>query len=166
LLVLCGLILPAGSALALDPHKADILRLRLGMTEPEVLAQLAEQGIVLGGSQAPCTEGAEPRCQRQLVARTRDGALTIEFAARTPAVQPTTQRIRYRLQGRALGEATLVRGAMLDRFGPATSQEPLAWCIPQPDDPGCAATRPRLTFEFINNYTSLLSLIEGEPSPH
>ncbi len=146
------LILCIAPALALDPRDLDILRLRLGMGETEVIAHLAEQGITAVQRQPnrACTGDAAPWCRTVITARTRDGSLAIELADPVPAASSAeswVSSILYRLDGRGPNESEMIRMSVLNRFGPPNSLRPMTWCE-RPDPTGaCPANRPHLTFE-------------------
>lgn len=146
------LILGIAPAAALDPRDLDILRIRLGMSEVEVIAHLAEQGIT-GVQRQPnraCTGDAAPWCRMMIVARTRDGSLTIELADPMPAAASAdawVSSIQYRLDGRGPNELEMIRMAVLDRFGQPSSLQPMTWCE-RPNSTGtCPPNRPHLVFE-------------------
>jgi hypothetical protein len=142
-------IMPAA---ALDPRDLDILRIRLGMGETAVSAHLAEQGITSVQRQAnrACPVDAIAWCRTVIVARTRDGSLTIELADPMPGAvltEPWVSSILYRLDGRGPNESEMIRMSVLGRFGQPSSLRPMTWCE-QPDPTGaCPANRPHLVFE-------------------
>ena len=114
-------------AWALDPTIVDILRLRLGMTAPAVLAHLAEQGIVdrhVQRKDGICTAEPRRRCSASIVATTKDGILTIDFAEATD----TAATIQYQFTGRGVGEPAMIRESTLNRFGPPDAPASTSWC--------------------------------------
>jgi hypothetical protein len=159
LTAICGSILlfSAVSAVAFNPRGVDILTLRLGMSVDDAIARLHAQGIPSAQIQrfsAPCVDEPLRLCVAKIVARTKDGELTIELTE-------LVRNIAYRFYGRAVGEAQMIRRAVLDRFGPPTSREPLTWCDPPNGSALCEAHRPRLTFVPEPDGGGTLSLVAG-----
>ncbi|HEY1934366.1 MAG TPA: hypothetical protein VGG99_20345, partial [Acetobacteraceae bacterium] len=122
LLAAGGMLLAVSSAVAFDPLKTDILHLRLGMTEADVVAILARQGIAGAGLQREvraCARHSPALCVALIQARTGDGRLTISFgSANVETGQPAVVAIHYWLDGRQPGEPAMIRTSVLDRFGP------------------------------------------------
>jgi hypothetical protein len=80
-------MLAVGNSKAFDAAGADIIGLRLGMPEAEILARLAGQGFSV------------TRSQGSLMTTTRDGRLTVDLGADRGAWQ-----IRYAFAARHPGE--------------------------------------------------------------
>ena len=121
--------LAATPALSFDPAGADIIGLRLGMTEPEVADRLMSQGFTV--TRAP---GA-------VMANTMDGRLT---AAITPERGVTD--IRYVFHGRGAGAPAKIREAIMIRFGDPDQATPPTWCRSVGPDNTCPANEASLTF--------------------
>ncbi len=135
---------------ATDPLKVDILLLRLGMREEEVLQHLARQG-------APVTQGpGTTDGGTALLARTRDGRLRIELS---PSGE--TREITYFFMGHGPNEANLVRGSVLDRFGRPATEAPLTWCRAPAADGLCPPDQPRLSFRAGAGQAGVLTLTAG-----
>jgi hypothetical protein len=134
---------------AFDPLRADILTLRLGMTEVEVVGHLAAQGLVV-------TRGARcdaPDCPPSIEARTRDGTLLIDFAS-----GGRVRRIANTFTGRGVNEDVIIRSAVVDHFGPPSAEAPLAWCRGPLLDGQCPLDQARLVFEPGTGVRGILTL--------
>ena len=114
---------------ALDPARAEILTLRLGMTRAEVIANLTAQGTRIAPGDGP------------IEARTKDGELRI-------GLEPGghVREIVYRFTGRGPNEAAAVREAVLEQFGIPSNETPLSWCRATRTDGSCPPGDPILTF--------------------
>src|SRR4051794_12011660 len=162
------LLLLAGRSEAFDAGSIDILTLRLGQSEDEVVARLADQGIGEARMQRQrhaCPHDPAASCLTAIQARTRDGMLTISFgnpASRTASEDVSVHRIEYRLSGKGAGEPDMIRASVLNRFGEPSWRQPLAWCGRAARATGCPADQPRLTFEAGPGVSSLLPLTAGE----
>lgn len=162
-----ALALIADPAAGFNARDADILKLRLGMGETEVIERLQYQGITgtaLLQRGRVCPDRVGAACLTTIVARTGDGVLTIELADPLPEMVPSEPWVRsilYRLEGRLPGEPEMIRAAVLEHFGEPSSRQPLAWC----EHPGptglCAADRPRLSLEPGPGTATLLLLTIG-----
>ena len=131
----------------------------MSMVSARAFAALRAQGIAGAASQqrlAPCRDDPTRQCVAQIVARTKDGVPTIEFADQVHA-------IAYRFNGKAAGEANIIRGAVLERFGPPTFLEPPTWCEPPNGSARCRADGPRLEYSASSGGGGTLSLIGGGP---
>jgi hypothetical protein len=121
--------LATGSASAIDATSVDIIGLRLGMQEPEIVAQLAHQGYKISH-----TPGA-------IAATTKDGQLQI---ALTP--QRGVTEIRYVFNGYAVGESEMLHQAILTRFGNPNQATPPTWCRSVGANGICPGNQPSLRF--------------------
>jgi hypothetical protein len=119
--------LPAG---AFDAAGADIIGLRLGMPEADVVAGLKQQGFPIA------------RDHGALTARTRDGTLTIDLTG-----DRGVRQIRYILAGRAGGEQEKIGISMIDRFGTPDQAKPMAWCRAIGRDGFCPEDGASLTYQ-------------------
>lgn len=160
--VLCGLLV-GGPSVALaqgfDPGRVDILTLRLGMSRAEAMSGLLAQGIAATEIKqflGSCQDDASRPCTVRIVARTKDGELTISFGDRV-------QGIAYQLNGKAVGEPQMIRGAVLERFGRPTTDDPMTWCNPPNGSALCQADRPRLIYKTAPKGGGTLSLLAGSP---
>jgi hypothetical protein len=142
------LLWPLRPAWALDPAAADILTLRLGMTDAEVITRLDTQGARIA------RDGGTIR------ARTKDGDLRVAFDD-----GGRVSRIVYAFTGHGLNEAAAVREAVIERFGTPVAEAPLAWCRRPARDGACPADAPRLVFEqgAGQGPIGLLTLTAAEP---
>lgn len=151
-------------ATALNPREADILGLRLGMPQSEVVARLQAQGITrisLQEDQAHCLGPAEDSCLDRITAPTRDGVLTIRFVARSGGAEPAAWSIAYTLAGRLPGEPEIIRKAVLDHFGqPTSASDPEVWCAEAAGSQCSPADQPQITFHQGPGTTSTISLID------
>ncbi len=111
------MVVTASPAWAIDASGADILGLRLGMSEQDVTAQLAHQEF-------PATTLPD-RCKENdvclVTAETRDGWLRITLSGRAGARQ-----LEYVFRGHGHGEPQKIQAAMTDRFGDPNQQTPMA----------------------------------------
>ena len=123
-----AIALVALTAAAFDPQGADVIGLRLGMPEAEVVAALGRQGF------------AAARDHDALVARTRDGTLTIGL------IDGRVGEIRYEFQGRGTGEADKIATSILDRFGSPNQANPMGWCRANGSDGKCPPQAASLIF--------------------
>ena len=120
----------APSAGAFDAAGADIIGLRLGMPEADVVAGLRQQGFPTA------------RDRGALTARTRDGTLTIDLTG-----DRGVRQIRYILAGRASGEQEKIGTSMIDRFGTPDQAKPMAWCRAVGRDGFCPEDGASLTYQ-------------------
>ena len=127
--VAMAILLPVTPGKALDATGTDIIGLRLGMPERQIVAVLQHQGFAVA------------RDHGALTARTRDGQLTIDLAA-----NGAVRQIRYVFTGHGAGEPQTIRASMLDRFGPPDQAIPMAWCQAARPNGTCPASRASLTF--------------------
>ncbi len=153
----------ASPAAAFDPRGVDILTLRLGMHEPQVIERLDRQGYLndrLVRHRVPCPAPAGGTCLATITARTMDGLLTIAFSANSPGAEVVT-RITYTLDARKPGEPEAIESAVLDRYGPPTSASPMAWCDRTGLTGACPPDRARLSFEAGDGVSRVLTLAEA-----
>jgi hypothetical protein len=129
-MVTITVMLAAAPAGAFDAAGADIIGLRLGMPEADVVAGLRQQGFSIG------------RDHGALTARTRDGNLTIDLAG-----DQGVRQIRYVLASRASGEQEKIGGSIIDRFGMPDQAKPMAWCRAVGRDGFCPEDGASLTFQ-------------------
>jgi hypothetical protein len=142
------LLLIACTALAFDPSAVDILTLRLGMTELQVIERLNAQGYVdpqLRRIDRPCPGHAAARCLAEIVARTRDGWLAIGFVGRTAGTE-VVDRIAYTFDARRPGEPDAIEASVLNRYGPPTIRQPMTWCDRLAAADRCSPNVARLSF--------------------
>jgi hypothetical protein len=125
-----ALLLPINPVWAFDPAAAEILTLRLGMTETEVITHLDTQGVKIA------------RADGALNGRTKDGALRVAFDG-----DGRVRQIAYTFTGRAPNEAAAVQDAVIERFGAPATGTPLSWCRSLGRDGVCPSDAPRLVFE-------------------
>lgn len=152
------------AAATLDPREVDILGLRLGMTEAEIVARLASQGIArisIQEEHGRCLGATPDICIDRMLAPTRDGTLLIRFAAQPHAGEAAAWSIAYTLAGRMPGEPEIIRNAVLDRFGkPSIATDPLVWCA-NTAGAGCSpADQPQITFHRGPGTASTLTLVD------
>jgi hypothetical protein len=121
-------LLAAAPVYAFDVAQADIIGLRLGMSDSDVEATLRRQGF-----------GAN-RTKGVLQAKTRDGLLTIEQAERYGVSQ-----IRYVFRG-GNKEAEMIERSLIDHFGPPQRPKPLTWCQLLERDNVCRRDAASLTY--------------------
>jgi hypothetical protein len=124
------LALAASPGQAYDASRAEIIGLRLDMLDTEVLMTMRRQGFAVTHD-----HGA-------LVARTRDGQLTVDLTD-TQAVR----RIRYVFTNNGVGETQKIEESILDRFGPPDQMKPMGWCLALSRDGRCAEDGPSLIFQ-------------------
>ncbi len=121
--------LAATPARSFDPAGADIIGLRLGMTEPDVAGQLTRQGF------------AVTRAPGSIAANTMDGHLTASISPERGVTD-----IRYVFFGRGAGAPAKIREAIMVRFGDPDQADPPAWCREKSQDGTCPATDALLSF--------------------
>jgi hypothetical protein len=117
--------LAAGPVHAFEAAGADIIGLRLGMSESDVAAELASQGYAMNLSQGVISS------------ETKDGRLRVMLSSQRKVVE-----IVYVFYGRGVGGPARVRDAITTRFGDPNQATPRGaerW-----DEMGCVRrTRPR-----------------------
>jgi hypothetical protein len=138
--------LAAGSASAIDATSVDIIGLRLGMPDTEVVAQLSHQGYKIS------------RTPEGIAATTRDGHLQI---ALTP--QRGVTEIRYVFNGHATGEPEVLHDAILTRFGNPNQTKPPTWCRVVGTNGICPENQPSL--RFLPDSLTLLLRSDGSSGP-
>lgn len=151
-------------SLALDPCGIDILTLRLGMTEQDVRAHLTSQGIsgaLVRTEHHPCPRGGG-RCLNTIVARTKDGWLTIRFGAAVPGGGETIASIAYRFDELGPGEPAMIAASVINRFGPPVAAHPMVWCHHATQGGSCRDDQPRLVFESGPGINSTLTLVNAD----
>ncbi len=131
-------VLAAGNGNAFDAAGADIIGLRLGMPEAEILVRLARQGFSV------------TRSQGSLTTTTRDGQLTVDLASDRGAVQ-----IRYTFAARQPGEPETIRAAIINRFGAPDQSKPMTWCRTLGSDGLCQKDAASMTF-LVESTTLML----------
>ena len=114
---------------AFEAAGADIIGLRLGMSEPEVVAVLAHQGY------------AAHRTPRAVTANTKDGRLQVVLSEH----QDVTE-ISYVLYDRGAGAPEKIRESIWGRFGDPNQATPPTWCRAVGRDGICPADQAALTF--------------------
>ncbi len=122
--------LAALPARAFDATGADIIGLRLGMSEADLVTGLKRQGFQVGHDKGTLT------------ASTRDGQITIELAGDRGA-----QEIRYVFTGRMAGEPEQIRASVINRFGAPNQAKPMAWCRTVSRDGSCPDDHASLTYK-------------------
>jgi len=142
---LTGFVATAGHAL--NPAGLDIIGLRLGMTEPQVVAVLQRQGAQAGRivrRDSRC--GNHPGCDVTITAPTIDGAVSISLSTPNNGGGPVVKQISYKLNDRAIGEAEKIRSSMVDRFGTPDQARPMTWCLRLASNGSCPADEPSLNY--------------------
>jgi hypothetical protein len=124
-----AILLAATQSYAFDAAQADIIGLRLGMADTEVIAALRRQGFSVTYDHVA------------LAARTLDGQLTIGLGPDHEA-----REIRYTLRGNGAGEGEKIQAAVLDHFGPPSQAKPMMWCRVLRHDGMCPDGAASLTF--------------------
>ena len=114
---------------AFDPSGVDIIGLRLGMPEAQIVLTMRQQGFAVAHD-----HGA-------LIATTRDGRLTVDLTD-----DRTAARILYVFAGRGNGEPDKIRASVIDRFGPPAQAKPMRWCEKVGSDGLCPDTAASLMF--------------------
>lgn len=122
-------VLAATAGQAFDPAGVDIIGLRLGMPEAEIVTTLQRQGFAVAHD-----HGA-------LTARTRDGQLSIDLSE-----AQAVRLIRYTFSGNGVGEALKIRTSVLDRFGRPDQADPMVWCRAVGRNGVCPEDQASLTF--------------------
>jgi hypothetical protein len=135
----------AGAAFGFDAAGVDIIGLRLGMEEAEVVSQLKHQGIA-------ATESGET-----ISAKTMDGRLQIALSA-----ERTVTEIRYVFGGRGQGGPARVREAILTHFGDPNQADPPAWCREVGPNGHCPADQASLTFDLAS--LTLVLRVPADPA--
>jgi hypothetical protein len=130
LVLLSMAVLATTPACAFDATGADIIGLRLGMPEVDLVAGLKRQGFLVRQDKGTLT------------ATTRDGQITVQFAGDLGA-----QEIRYVFTGRLAGEPEKIRASVIDRFGAPDQAKPMTWCRAVGHDGLCPDDHASLTFK-------------------
>jgi hypothetical protein len=165
LLLLAGLLMLCGvsPSAALDPRNVDILGLHLGMSRQDLIGRLAAQGIArsrIHEEAQSCATDPAASCVQTLAAPIPDGTLLIRFVVRAGPGSETVWSIAYTLAGRGAGEPEMIRNAVLDRFGPPTSNDPPVWCVPGSAS-GCSQPdQPQLMYNEGPGTSSTLTLVD------
>jgi hypothetical protein len=128
-LVAMSVLLAAAPSNAFNVADADIVGLRLGMPEAEIVVALRRQGFAVAHD-----HGA-------LTAHTRDGQLTVDLTGNRAA-----QRIRYVFTGNGVGEPAKLQAAIRERFGAPDKAKPMVWCGAVQHDGTCPENVASLTF--------------------
>ncbi len=128
-LVAMAIVMAASTGKAYDASRAEIIGLRLGMPDTEALTEMHRQGFAVTHD-----HGA-------LIARTRDGQLTIDLSE-----DQAVRRIRYVFAGNGMGEAQKIKQSVLERFGPPDQSQPMAWCVALQRDGMCSEDGPSVIF--------------------
>ncbi len=139
-------LLATGPAWGFDATGVDIIGLRLGMPQSEVVASLAKQGY---------TAKSTPEA---ILAKTRDGRLQV---ALSPSRGVTA--IRYTFTGHEMGAPEKIREAVMVRFGDPNQATPPTWCRTVGSDGMCPSNQASLT--FLPDELTLLLRDEFEPRP-
>ena len=113
----------------LAENGADIIGLRLGMSEADVVARLAHQGYVVSSTLEAIT------------ANTMDGRLRIVLSAERGVTE-----ISYAFYGRGAGAPAKIREAIIIRFGDPDQANPPTWCRAVGQDGICPRDQASLTF--------------------
>jgi hypothetical protein len=121
--------LAAGPVHAFEAAGADIIGLRLGMSESDVAAELASQGYAMNLSQGVVSS------------ETKDGRLRVMLSSQRKVVE-----IVYVFYGRGVGGPARVRDAITTRFGDPNQATPPTWCRAVGRDGVCPAGQATLTF--------------------
>jgi hypothetical protein len=121
--------LAAGPSNAFEATGADIIGLRLGMSESDVVTELAYQGYAV--SRVPGVISCD----------TKDGRLRVVLSAEHGVME-----IIYVFYGRGVGGPSKIREAVLTRFGDPDQATPPTWCRAVGRDGLCPADQATLTF--------------------
>jgi hypothetical protein len=121
--------LAAWPAYAIEAAGAEIIGLRLGMSESEVVAVLAHQGYT-----ANCTADA-------ITATTLDGRLRVTVSGERGVTE-----ISYAFYERGAGAPTKLGDALMSRYGEPNQANPPAWCRAVGRDGICPGSQASLTF--------------------
>jgi hypothetical protein len=121
--------LTAGPTLAFEAAGADIIGLRLGMSESDVVARLAHQGYAVISTPETIT------------ANTMDGRLQIVLSADRGVTE-----ISYAFYGRGAGAPAKIHEAIIIRFGDPNQATPPTWCRAVGSDGTCPREQASLTF--------------------
>jgi hypothetical protein len=114
---------------AFEAAGADIIGLRLGMSESEVVGALAHQGYV-----------AHPTPQA-ITASTKDGRLQVVLSA-----EQNVREISYVLYDRGAGAPAKIRESIWGRFGDPDQATPPTWCRAVGRNGICPVDQASLTF--------------------
>jgi hypothetical protein len=124
-----AIFLTAGPIRAFEAAGADIIGLRLGMSESEVVDGLAQQGYAVDSS------------GEAISATTKDGRLQV---ALSPGRVVTA--ISYAFFWRGAGAPTKIHDSILVRFGNPDQVNPPTWCRAVGHDGICPGNQASLTF--------------------
>ena len=134
-----AMLLAGSPAEALDTSGVDILGMRLGMSEADIVNQLAHQGFAPTRQAGACSPS--DTCEVTLNAVTKDGVLRVTVSRGTGA-----ERFKYVFLGRGTGEPRKIEAAIIDRFGYPDQRQPMAWCRAVGTDGFCPPDQASLTF--------------------
>jgi hypothetical protein len=121
--------LAAGPTHAFEAAGADIIGLRLGMSDSDVAAALASQGYAM------------TRAQGVIASNTKDGRLRVVVSA-----ERGVTKIIYVFYGRGVGGPAKIQESIMTRFGDPNQAKPPTWCRAVGRDGLCPADQATLTF--------------------
>jgi hypothetical protein len=116
-------------AYAFDASRADIIGLRLGMSDDEVVAALQRQGFALN------------RAHGSMVSTTKDGQLIIDQVDGFGVSQ-----IRYTFKRNSPAVAEVLEASVIDHFGQPQRLKPMTWCQTRERDGLCRPDAASLTY--------------------
>lgn len=148
-------IMSAAPAFAFNASGADLLGVRLDMSEAEVGAQLSRQGFSMTKNTSACSD--KGACVVTLKAVTKDGELRIILPNETNAT-----RIEYTLLAEGVGEPEKIKAAMIARFGIPDQQKPMVWCRAVAVNGLCPVNQASLAYR---PETRTMILQSAEPAP-
>jgi hypothetical protein len=139
-----AMFLTAGPIRAFEAAGADIIGLRLGMSESEVVAGLAQQGY------------AADLAAEVISSTTKDGRLQVALSPGRGVTE-----ISYAFFWRGAGAPIKIRDSILARFGDPSQASPPTWCRAVGGDGICPGNQASLTY-LQDSLTLRLSAGQGE----
>ena len=129
LTIAIAIFLAAGAARAFEASGADIIGLRLGMSEADVVAGLAEQGYTAA------------RGPDAITTTTRDGRLQVVLSPERGVTE-----ITYVFFWRGAGAPIKIHDSIVVRFGNPDQATPPTWCRAVGKDGICPANQASMTY--------------------
>ena len=137
-----------GPASAFDPLGAELIGLRLGMSEAEVKNSLLRQGFAT-------TTAADG-----INAQTKDGRIFVALSQSHRAI-----RIRYVFNNREPGQPDHIWESIRTRFGDPDQNQPRTWCLAVDSDGRCPSNQALLIYlpDVLTLSLTMPAPINGHP---
>ena len=143
-----ALVSTPGPASAFDPLGAELIGLRLGMSEADVKNSLLRQGFAT-------TTAADG-----INAQTKDGRIFVALSQSHRAI-----RIRYVFNNREPGQPDHIWESIRTRFGDPDQNQPRTWCLAVDRDGRCPSNQALLIYlpDVLTLSLTMPAPINGHP---